>query len=315
MMNINRNRTSTRNSNLRNGRISKLTVHHAAGIINGDNLLSWGHNQSNQASWNYGIGSAAKVHQLVPDNRRAWTSSSASNDHQALTIEVGNSTTAPTWGVSNVVWEMLINLCVQLCRQNPDIKQQNGKSGLWFNNTPNASLTFHDMFSATTCPGPFIRARANQLCDEVNRRLGTNSITITTPPTSDKTYTVKSRTGGFFTANDARNNINRRNWVEPRTYHVFNESQGMINVTTTKGIPGSWINPNVNPVVSQTPKVGQMVVVLNHASRWATGETMPTWVRGRRYKIIQVRTRTQGVELLLEGIMSWILLKDVNTVS
>jgi len=42
------------------------------------------------------------------------------------------------------------------------------------------------MFTATTCPGPFIRARANQLCAEVNRRLGTGTTTTpnTPPPTS-----------------------------------------------------------------------------------------------------------------------------------
>jgi hypothetical protein len=182
-MNINRSRTSTRNSNPRNGRISKLTVHHAAGILNSDNLLGWGHNPSNQGSWNYGIGSDANIHQLVPDNHRAWTSSSATNDHQALTIEVGNSATAPTWAVSDNVWETLINLCVHLCRQNPNIKQRNGQSGLWFDNTPNGSLTFHDMFTATTCPGPFIRARANQLCAEVNCILGTGTATTpSTPP-------------------------------------------------------------------------------------------------------------------------------------
>ena len=30
----------------------------------------------------------------------------------------------------------------------------------------------------------------------------------------------------------------------PGTYYVFNTSQGMLNLTTAKSVPGSWINPN-----------------------------------------------------------------------
>ena len=57
-------------------------------------------------------------------------------------------------------------------------------------------------------------------------------------------HLVTTRTGGFKTAADALNNRNRRTWVQPGTYHVFNRSNGMINVTSRKGTPGSWINPN-----------------------------------------------------------------------
>jgi len=73
-------------------RITKITIHHAAGVINGQNLLNWGHDPRCTASWQYGIGNDGVNGQLVEERHRAWTSSSAANDWDAVTIEVGNST-------------------------------------------------------------------------------------------------------------------------------------------------------------------------------------------------------------------------------
>ena len=61
---------------------------------------------------------------------------------------------------------------------------------------------------------------------------------------SSNMHRVTSRTGGFINAADARDNRNRRTWVQPGNYHVFNRALGMINVTERQGQPGSWINPN-----------------------------------------------------------------------
>src|SRR5690606_8673818 len=61
---------------------------------------------------------------------------------------------------------------------------------------------------------------------------------------SSETYNVVNTINAYNTATDAKNHKNKAGTVKPGTYHVFNESQGMKNVTSKKGIPGSWINPN-----------------------------------------------------------------------
>lgn len=61
-----------------------------------------------------------------------------------------------------------------------------------------------------------------------------------------QTYTVNKTLNGYLTANDAKLRKNKKATVKPGQYFVFNRSEGMINVTTVKGVPGSWINPNDN---------------------------------------------------------------------
>ena len=97
-----------------------------------------------------------------------------------------------------------------------------------------------------------------------------------TPPTNNNngdTFVVTTRTGGFNTAADARANRNRRNWVDPDTYHVFNRAKGMVNVTSTQGTPGSWINPTgqsqttTNNAPSVTELARQVI-----AGQWGNGQ-------------------------------------------
>src|SRR5690625_6024275 len=53
---------------------------------------------------------------------------------------------------------------------------------------------------------------------------------------------------------------------------------------------------------SKTLKVGQTVTLQNSASRFATGETIASHAKGKRYKIIQVKSD----RVLLDSIMSWV---------
>lgn len=62
---------------------------------------------------------------------------------------------------------------------------------------------------------------------------------------SDK-YKVKKSIGGYVTAANAKDKKSKRTTVKAGSYYVFNKSAGMINVTTKKGVPGSWINPSEN---------------------------------------------------------------------
>ena len=155
----------------RNQPITKITVHHNAGNIGIRALAEWLARITTRASYNYGISSLGEVAQFVYERCRSWASSSRDNDNAAVTIGVANNRLAPHWTVSAAAWNKLVELCVDICCRNPGIVQQDGTRGLWYDGTPRGSLTTHDMFARTICPGPYLKARMPELCKVVNRRL------------------------------------------------------------------------------------------------------------------------------------------------
>jgi len=155
---------SPNSNNPRNRPISKITIHHVAGDLSVEAIGNVFAPVSRQASSNYGIGSDGRVGMYVEERNRAWTSSNAANDHQAVTIEVANNGGRPEWTVSDKAFETLIDLCVCICRRN-NIPR------LVYDGTPNGNLTRHNMFSNTDCPGSFLQSRFSMICRLVNDKL------------------------------------------------------------------------------------------------------------------------------------------------
>lgn len=152
----------------RNGyKVCKITPHHAAGVISAEQLAKIFQNPSRQASANYCIGNDGTIVGGVDENNRAWTSSSRSNDFQSITIEISNSQTGGNWPISDAAWNSLVNLCVDICKRH-DFR-------LEYDGTKNGSLTTHDMFANTNCPGPYLKGRMQELANIVNARLDGNS--------------------------------------------------------------------------------------------------------------------------------------------
>lgn len=65
-------------------------------------------------------------------------------------------------------------------------------------------------------------------------------------------YKVVQTLNGYQTAIDAQNRKNQKTTVRPGTYEVFKRANGMINVTSKRGSPGSWINPADNQIIQQS---------------------------------------------------------------
>ena len=57
----------------------------------------------------------------------------------------------------------------------------------------------------------------------------------------------------YNNASDAKNNKNSRGYYSKGVYYIFNETNGMINVTKTIGVAGAWINPNDNKKTNNLP--------------------------------------------------------------
>ncbi len=169
------------NCSSRNGaRICKITPHHMAGNLTIEQCAEVFQNSSRQASANYGIGSDGRIGCYVDENDRSWASANYDNDRQAITIEVANDEIGGNWHVSDKALESLINLCVDIC------KRYNFK--LTYDETPNGSLTRHNMFVNTTCPGPYLQSKFPYIAEEVNKRLeGQSTSTPTTSTSGDET--------------------------------------------------------------------------------------------------------------------------------
>lgn len=136
--------TSNYTQGRRGYRICKITPHHMAGKLTAAQCGNIFSNPARQASSNYGIGYDGEIACYVDEENRAWTSSNRTNDCQAITIEVSNNMNGEPWGISDASWNSLVNLCVDICRRYG--------FKLYYDGTPNGSLTRHDMFANTNCP-------------------------------------------------------------------------------------------------------------------------------------------------------------------
>ncbi len=147
------------------GKIMKITPHMEAGNLTVESAGEWFITNTRNCSANYSIGSDGRIGLHVPEDHRAWTSSSRANDYLAVTIEIANDGGAPNWHISDKALESLIKLCVDICKRN-------GIEKLNFTGDKNGNLTMHKYFAATACPGPYLESKFPYIEQEVNRRLG-----------------------------------------------------------------------------------------------------------------------------------------------
>ena len=153
------------NKSSREGRpITRITIHHAAGICTASGLLETFSRPERRASANYVIGSDGEIGGCVPEEDMAWTSNSKSNDIRAITIEVGNNVNAEPWSIGAGARDSLIKLCVDICRRYV--------FNLWWDpEVKTGSLTAHRWYAATACPGDWLYARFPEIIDTVNKEV------------------------------------------------------------------------------------------------------------------------------------------------
>jgi len=176
---VNYTRLSPNHSGQRNHSIDTISIHCMAGNLTVEVCGSVFAPTSRGASSNYGIGSDGRVGLYVEEKNRSWCTSSSSNDHRAITIEVANCTAGPDWKITDKAMESLINLIVDICKRN-QIKQL-----LWcgdkslIGQVQKQNLTVHRWFAAKACPGDYLYKKHNYICEEVNKRLVPEVVKLT----------------------------------------------------------------------------------------------------------------------------------------
>ena len=165
---ISPNKTSNRNH-----KIDTITIHHMAGNLTVEQCGEVFAPASRKASSNYGIGSDGRIGMYVEEKDRSWATSSSSNDHRAVTIEVANDNTTK-WTISNKAYKSLVKLCVDICKRNgiAELKWKGDKNLI--GKVEQQNMTVHRWFAATLCPGDYLYNLHSQIAKDVNAQLKKN---------------------------------------------------------------------------------------------------------------------------------------------
>lgn len=158
----------------RNHKIDTITIHCVAGNMTIESLGSMFAKSSVQASSNYGIGTDGRVGMYVEEKDRSWATSSAANDHRAITIEVSNDGPGPEWHVSQNAYDAVIRLCADICKRNgiKELKWKEDKSLIGKPDQQN--MTVHRWFANKGCPGNFLYKHMGDIAWGVNYMLENN---------------------------------------------------------------------------------------------------------------------------------------------
>jgi LysM repeat protein len=184
-INLSPNKTSPRNHV-----IDTITIHCIVGQWTAKKGCDYFANPLRRASCNYVVGTDGSIGLCVEEKDRSWCTSSKSNDHRAITIEVASDLTHP-YAITNAAMDALIKLCADICKRNniDSLKWKADKSLI--GKPEQQNMTVHRWFDTKSCPGEYLYNKHSYIASEVNKILGAQ-INETPIVTTTKTYTVVS---------------------------------------------------------------------------------------------------------------------------
>lgn len=192
---------SPNHSGQRTHAIDRITPHCVVGQCSVETLGNIFTPVSRQASCQYGIGVDGRVGMYVEEKNRSWCSSSNANDQRAVTIECASDTTHP-YAFKDVVYNKLIELCVDICKRNDRSKllwlEDKDKTLNYSPKSDEMVLTVHRWFDNKSCPGDWLYNRLGDLATEVTVRLsGGSTDTGKVDVPSDTKTLYRVQTGAF----------------------------------------------------------------------------------------------------------------------
>lgn len=281
-------------------KICKITPHHMAGKLTAAQCANIFANPARQASSNYGIGYDGEIACYVDEENRAWTSSNRENDCQAITIEISNSSTGGDWPISDASWNSLVNLCVDICRRY--------EFRLDYTGDKDGSLTRHNMFANTNCPGPYLESRFPELAQTVNKIL--DGAQPEPEPTPIESYLVKITADSLNIRKGPGTNYAIVGAITDHgTYTIVAESEGAGASLWGKLKSGAgWISLDYtsrnNANVPSGRKLGDVVVINGvYTSSSSDKKLKPAVTSGTITKILN---GARNPYLLNNGNIGWI---------
>lgn len=207
---------TTSKCSTRTQRVQKFTPHYMVAAWSGEQCARYFRDCGRDVSANYCIGTDGGIVCNVPEERRAWTSSSSWNDQRAITVECGN---LPGGVLTEATWNSLVKLGADVCR----------RYGFrpYYDGTRNGTLTEHMMFASTDCPGPWLHPRMGDLAVAIRNELDG------TKPKPKPTVVPKPGPDGMISMNrqgDVHRLLNPKNGD-----HVYSTDANEVNVLVKSG--------------------------------------------------------------------------------
>ena len=169
-------RLSPNRTHPRNHAIDTITIHCYVGQVTAESAGVWFAKETTRASCNYVVDKDGKIGLIVDEGDRSWCSSSSSNDHRAVTIEVASDMVHP-YAVTDKAYHALIELCADICKRNgiPKLLWQGDKSLV--GQVDRQNLTVHRWFANKACPGDYLYSRLGDIAKQVNAKLEGDTMT------------------------------------------------------------------------------------------------------------------------------------------
>lgn len=139
-------------------KIEAITIHHMAGKLTAEQCGNIFQQVGRYGSSHYGIGNDGKIASYVDENNTAWTNSNWDSNCKSVTIETSNSEIGGNWAVSDEALNSLIKLVADIAKRNNLGTLVKGKN-----------VTWHSMFTDTTCPGNYLLSKMDYIVSEANK--------------------------------------------------------------------------------------------------------------------------------------------------
>lgn len=321
----------------RNHRIDTISIHCFVGQVTAKRGCEVFQPTSKEASCNYVVGYDGSIGLCVDEGDRSWCTSSAANDHRAVTIETASDIKEP-YAVTDKAYAALLNLVTDICRRN------GAKKLLWFGDkaktlayTPKAGemvMTVHRWFANKSCPGNYLYNLHGEIAAEVTKRLsGGSGSTALAPGASGGAqtavnYTVKVTATDLNIRSGPGTNYGSKGAIKPGIYTIVAEAGGTGASKWGKLKSGAgWISLDYatktgtsSSTASKAVTVGSTVTIQAGAVygglATSRGAKVPDYVSGknRRYTVKQIATHKGVQEALLKEITSWVALSYLTVV-
>lgn len=257
-----------------------ITVHNTANDAPAKNEIAYMINNNREVSFHYAVDDK-EVIQGIPLDRNAWHAGDGGNgkgNRKSIAIEICYSKSGGER--YKKAEQNAIKLIAKLLKER----------GWGIDRVKK-----HQDWSGKYCPHRILsEGRWNAFKQAIANELKELSKPQPQPSSSD-TYTVKK--GDTL-------------WAISRKYGMTVDELKKLNGLKSDLIhPGQKLKVKSNATPKTTDlKVGQKVKVKKTASKYATGQNIPNWVKGRTYTIQQVKSD----RVLLKEIVSWVYKKDVE---
>lgn len=259
--------------------ISKITIHHMAGVLTAAQCGAIFQDPNRAGSSNYGVGINGDIAVYVDEANTPWTDSNWDSNCRSVTIETSDSARGGNWPVSDVTLNALIRLVADIAKRNNLGRLVKGQN-----------LTWHSMYTNTDCPGAYLLSKMDYIASEANK-INYPEPTPAPTPSPSSGFNIGDKViinGPLYVSSDAANPagsvtnkvtvITRKN---PGSAHPYNTTDdlGWMDESSIK----LYSEPSSNEL-----KVGDRVKITGQGNGSAYGDSGIAYGLGWERQILKI---------------------------